>query len=308
MWQKWTLFDESTRCATLHVIHNITTLKEVIISSPCRVPLLISHPQSPFQGQRYSEPVELIDIFPSIVDMFPVKPTKKPCNKLHADLSKCLPLQGKSLAPVVLGTPVFDRAAPSFQYNEDIKALSLKGKNNKGHKKMKKSNKRVAIPSTIQSVSGEMPSLGKKLFALSQSWLCAFKKDLIDLRDVNDGKPGKVSRKFMSPFFDCNRDDSKYAEKRDEQISVMGYSFRTSSYRYSIWLHWDRVKNKPQLFVPPYAEELYDHQNETLYNFTHLELTNLIRWPAYRKVAKKMKGDALWFLKTRVNFRGPYVD
>jgi len=76
--EKWTVFEESTR-----------------------VPLFISHLQSPFQNKHYSHPVELIDIFPTLVDLLEI-PQKRPC-KAMGDMNICHPLQGKSLRDVVLG-------------------------------------------------------------------------------------------------------------------------------------------------------------------------------------------------------------
>lgn len=77
IWEKWTLFDESTR-----------------------VPLLISHPKSPFKGSHYRSPVELIDIYPTVLDLLQAPYDKsKVCQKDD----KCKPLQGKSLAGVILG-------------------------------------------------------------------------------------------------------------------------------------------------------------------------------------------------------------
>ena len=76
IWEKWTLFDESTR-----------------------VPLLISHPKSPYQGSHYKSPVELIDIYPTVLDLVaPKYDEKKVCEG-----NVCRPLQGKSLASIVLG-------------------------------------------------------------------------------------------------------------------------------------------------------------------------------------------------------------
>lgn len=77
LWEKWTLFDEATR-----------------------VPLFIYHPKSPFKGQHYKKPVELIDIFPTVNDL-----TQAPFDreKLCTKDVVCKELQGKSLAPVVLG-------------------------------------------------------------------------------------------------------------------------------------------------------------------------------------------------------------
>jgi hypothetical protein len=80
MWEKWTMYEE--------------TLK---------VPLMIAHPQSPFHGQTYPEPVELIDIYPTINDILnaPKVDMKKMCS--GGGIYVCHPLQGKSLARIVLG-------------------------------------------------------------------------------------------------------------------------------------------------------------------------------------------------------------
>jgi hypothetical protein len=86
----------------------------------------------------------------------------------------------------------------------------------------------------------------------------------------------------------------------------MGYSFRDATFRYTVWLHWDRVKNVPQLSVPPFAEELYDHRGESLQNFTHLELMNVVQRPSFEEVARRYRRKALHFLEHDVVFRGPY--
>ena len=83
IWEKWTLFDESTR-----------------------VPLLISHPKSPFQGSHYKSPVELIDIYPTVLDLVQAPYDK---NKVCRQDNKCKPLQGKSLAGVILGDDVANK-------------------------------------------------------------------------------------------------------------------------------------------------------------------------------------------------------
>jgi hypothetical protein len=107
---------------------------------------------------------------------------------------------------------------------------------------------------------------------------------------------------MRNPWFECNRADKQY----EDQISVMGYSFRSSDYRYTIWLHFDREKNIPQFGAPPYAEELYDHRNEVLSNFTYLEYHNLINRPQFTTVAANMKQWALHYLQTNVLYMGPY--
>jgi hypothetical protein len=80
IWEKWSMFDESTR-----------------------VPLMIYHPLSPFGGQHYTATVELIDDFPTVIDLLnPPFNRKKVCSSGIL----CHALQGKSLAPIVLGSVI----------------------------------------------------------------------------------------------------------------------------------------------------------------------------------------------------------
>lgn len=285
---------------------------------------MISHPSSPFQGQRYSEPVELIDIFPTVLDMFPaVNPgistsppaaegkgkdrDKPPCHQLHRDMDRCQPLQGKSLAPVVLGTPLGDQTASSALYNKHVEeGEALRGQTKKQKKvkgKKPKSKGLLFPPPSPPLISAVMPSLGADLFAVSQSWQCANKQQLARTEQTS---AVEMSRDYDSPFFECNRDENLVAEKREQQVSVMGYTFRWASFRYTCWRHWDRVRNVPDLSLAPYAEELYDHRHETLQNFTHLELANLVQRPEFREVAARLRSRALLFLQKEVKFRGPY--
>ena len=263
-----------------------------------RVPLLISHPHSPFKGQRFSDPVELIDIFPTVVDLFPVSPTDKPCEELHKNMNKCLPLQGKSLAPVVLGTSVGDMSSPFVRYNEAV---------SKSHPK-KITLSEVKKSKNMPRVSSKMPSLGKDLFAVSQNWLCAYKVKLQKMQPlVVNGTKIPEKRGGFNPFYECARGDNIRPEKIREQVSVMGYTFRYADYRYTFWLHWNRVRNIPDLTAPIFAEELYDHRNETLEQFTHRELVNLVHQPEYIDVTLMLRKKAYIFLNKDVKFRGPYV-
>lgn len=278
--EKWTLFDESTR-----------------------VPLLISHPRSPFQGQRYTHPVELIDIFPTVLDLLHILPSK-PCPNIGGQ-GKCQPLAGQSLAPVVMGTHVTNDNAPSAVYTKRLQALQ-KSKNSRqlngedehlhAHVKQPAGMAHSRDKHHKLGAGDAMPVLARK-FAISQDWRCA-KKEL--LQKLHDG--GGNANSMRNPWYECNRADKVY----DDQLSVMGYSFRSSDYRYTIWLHFDRVKNIPQFGAPPYAEELYDHRNEVLSNFTYLEYHNLINRPQFATVAANMKQWALHYLQTNVLYMGPY--
>jgi hypothetical protein len=71
-----------------------------------RVPLFIHHPDSPFKGKHYHDPVETIDIYPTITDLLslPWNYEQHCKGDLHFGKKKvCHDLQGKSLARVVLG-------------------------------------------------------------------------------------------------------------------------------------------------------------------------------------------------------------
>jgi hypothetical protein len=329
--EKWTLFDESTR-----------------------VPLLISHPSSPFQNQRYSHPVELIDIFPTILDLLHVIPTD-PCPNIKS-MHTCRPLQGKSLAPVVLGANSSYLSIASHHLSSSEKGFShslspsqlyskrlvkqqqqqqpqhlrraLSSSNQHGHahahdqqKSHSHNNKKS------QSRDLVMPTLTRK-FAVSQMWRCVPKNKIENKADTlvspqqmltataaasaspadgaGGGVSGQVPRDYNNPWFECNRAEAQSTA----QLSVMGYSFRTSDFRYNVYYHFDRVNNVPLYTQPPYAEELYDHRGEVLSNFTHLELANLLvtgrQQESVGLIAAKMRQMALQFLQQEVVFHGPY--
>jgi hypothetical protein len=87
-------------------------LSAILPSFVCRVPLIIYHPQSPFRGQHFKSPVELIDVYPTVKELLaapepPLVVNQNNINSMHVTNcpggTVCKPLQGKSLAPIVLG-------------------------------------------------------------------------------------------------------------------------------------------------------------------------------------------------------------
>eukprot|EP01035_Chromulina_nebulosa_P032578 gene32578-43527_t len=101
IWEKWTLFDEALR-----------------------VPLLIAHPESPFKGQHYRDPVELVDVFATVNDILGVTIDKK---IYRGD--KYIPLQGKSLAPVVLGKELYGKYFPANVGSVQFRAVAKNASN-----------------------------------------------------------------------------------------------------------------------------------------------------------------------------------
>jgi arylsulfatase A-like enzyme len=244
IWEKWSLFDESTH-----------------------VPLIVHHPQSPFKGQRYPYPVELIDVFPTVNDILGVRFDRK--KLYHADprdprsARKFIPLQGKSLAPVVLGRDFKFRSKRSTHF------VTYRG--------------------------DQMPHLNRT-FAITQTWRCAPLSD--HLKDPRkSGELGNVQRDFK-PWDCCNVDDKP--DWIAKQVSVMGYAMRTPDYRYVMYIHVLRPHRLPQFDKPLYAEELYDHRGDTESDLGKRELVNLASEPAFQDVVKAHRAQLMAFLYNEV--------
>ena len=72
---------------------------------------MIAHPLSPFHGQHYRQPVELVDIYPTVIDLLGL-PSLPPSHRLYKGFRPIAP-QGKSLAAVVLGLPTYKKFFPA---------------------------------------------------------------------------------------------------------------------------------------------------------------------------------------------------
>lgn len=257
--EKWSLFDESTR-----------------------VPLLISHPQSTSQGTHCSEPVEMLDVFPTIVDLLDLPhPEDSPvgiCNVSvrGQEVSFCRELQGKSLASVVLG----HSSKPSPSHQSIVKKT--------GARRAEKSLYGVAI---------------------TQIWRCAPKDALMrithDMSNIVVDKKER-NRDFNSPWFDCNTQHT-FRLSDDEMRSVMGYSFRSKQFRYTVWFPFDRINNHAILTATPLTEELYDHRGETLEDYTRLEYDNVARNPLFESTLLELRTMYITYLQENMIFKGQIV-
>ena len=263
-------------------------------------------------------------------------------------IHKCLPLQGKSLANVVLGADWQTRSEevmiPMLDTNEG--RGGRRGKGNRGGKGKKgakgegvgkgkgrggkKGKTRakgggnelneergeerrlamenvMAIESTrVKSSWNESTSMDanalpleplpllERDFAVTQSWRCAPKKKLT---------PDPQRRGVF--WTDCSRDDNENEKGRNE-VSVMGYSMRTSEFRYTAWVHFNRSIMAASWDKPLFAEELYDHRGETLKDYTHQELENIAQNPSYYSTLVSLRSKLLDYLKVNLVFHGPY--
>jgi hypothetical protein len=223
---------------------------------------MIYHPKSPFKGQHYTKPVELIDIFPTLVDL-----TLAPINKkaVCKGGTVCRPLQGKSLAPVVLGDVWAKHSAKSVTNN--VIAMSL---------------------NDIQLA---------KDFSMTQVWRCVSKDQYSAAKKlVITGV--KTRPKIWN---ECDKDNVS-----PDVISAMGYSMRTNDYRYTAWIRMDAETMKPMWDLPPLEEDLFDHRNETLADFTHQETSNIAKRPGNDQIVQAFREKLMKFLKTEVVYRGRF--
>lgn len=73
-------------------------------------------------------------------------------------------------------------------------------------------------------------------------------------------------------------------------FSSMGYSIRSDSMRYTIWLHWDSTDKQPKWDkMVPNGEELYDHSNDDGMDTDAFENENLADDKKYANIKEQLK-------------------
>ena len=144
---------------------------------------------------------------------------------------------------------------------------------------------------------GELP----KTFAVSQVIRCAKKQRLNMLRQ---GQLSKSARNniLVSLWEGCGKNDDK------EEVTLMGYSMRTSSFRYTAYLPFNRTlhqvtyqrKNPGSSPVAlPVYEELYDHRRDSNTTLVQRELVNLAKQPKYRPKIDELLSQLVAYLKRK---------
>ena len=274
---------------------------------------MIYHPLSPFKGQHYKYPVESIDIYPTVMDLLQVPfDHKKHCTDPASKIvQKCTPLQGKSLAPVVLGNHwVADlkkkQASQSRKESSNVNSHTRHllqeqqpkypsaGKHGHGHgpghsHNLGRGGKHKSSP--VYTVANDVQF--SQDFAVTQFWRCLDKKDFHKIH-MDTGIVSNVNDGGGPIFNDCNMDQTNYntdtvAKKSLDNLMLMGYSMRTIDYRYTAWIHFNSSTLRPvgtglddqNRVIIPQFEELYSHHlnnvlgNHDCFDFTFSELDNL---------------------------------
>jgi hypothetical protein len=98
----------------------------------------------------------------------------------------------------------------------------------------------------------------------------------------------------------------------DKEITLMVYSMRTSEYRYNAYFYMNRSKHESKLKLKVdtssvYAQELYDHKNESLSDFTKRETVNIAGKTLYASVISKLHAQLVKFIETQIIFHDPKV-
>lgn len=225
------------------------------------MPLIIYHPDSPLKGQRYDRPVELIDVYPTLLEFASLH---------HADSSNCpvdiycVPLQGTSLASVVLGNKDIVPNMPSIDKNFSL-TQQLRCADRSKLRSIK--HHRAALASSNNPTSSDKEETIAKIISLRQGlW------------------------------------ESCEWRHKDTEVSLMGYSMRFVNYRYTAYIPYNRVRHEVEVpfMVKPIIEELYSH-NTTVYS-VYQELDNLANNPMYQRLTEMFYKQLLLHLECQLNY------
>jgi iduronate 2-sulfatase len=314
LWEKWTLFDESTL-----------------------VPLIITNPFIKYKGSHVYQPVELIDVLPTTLDLIgsphirgkdiphhihnrrQVGAYPHPYSYHRKDFNLTLPekrkiahemllteLAGKSLGVLILGTKYDLPFSISSRSNSHYKHghHHLHGGNSGGHVRERHHRQKYGW----QSVQSNTAMI-RHGFGLSQTIRCALKKDMyIDLRRAVSSNQGPDAI-----WKDCNL-SNKTSAIIEEEVMLMGYSLRTSEYRYNLWLYWDRIHLLPDWEQGIFEEELYDHRSHGEGELGRHEVFNLaadmtdsdgtnIGFSIYKEALLEQRRHLLHFLQSQIVYR-----
>jgi hypothetical protein len=233
---------------------------------------MIYHPKSPFKGQHYRHPVELLDIYPTLLDIndFPFM-----LGRTCPEGMKCPLLSGQSLAPVLFGSNF-------TKFPQVFNASAL---------------------AQVASEPPKMPVL-KKRYAVTQATRCAPRHLFADANNPLISEAQKET--FLSRMW-----DSCGPQHRDDEISLMGYSIRTRSYRYTAYLPFDRRVNKVYNLTTEHpfkyvSEELYDHREDhaPAHGLIDREMVNLAYSPKFLSKVQDLRHVLEGFLSKRIHLRG----
>jgi iduronate 2-sulfatase len=121
--------------------------------------------------------------------------------------------------------------------------------------------------------------------------------DGVDLSPLVAGESGRWPAKAaaFSEYPRCPKnistpwdDTSSCVHTKRTEFTSMGYSVRTDTFRYTVWLHWNGAKLQGDFTRPPIGAELYDHSGDTEEDFDAFENVNVASDPAQKANVGKL--------------------
>ena len=252
---------------------------------------------------HYRESVELVDIFPTVLDLLDLPMLrdgeKEQCSARDTGMGKPCSLDGISLAPVILPLKfeISKQSSASigvhFPEIHAPKALPVAASTAR-HGQNSPSSKnsiwntawRVVVDAAMwftQSgvATTQDSTFGKyidmtlpKVYAISQKWVCA----PISRVQYQFRQMGGYRSRYEKGQQWSNCLVHRGAEE-EEHVSLMGYSLRTATFRYTMWVPYEQSsctisRDESKIF----AEEFYIHNksNPALSHSGEAELRNMI--------------------------------
>jgi len=105
--------------------------------------------------------------------------------------------------------------------------------------------------------------------------------------------PSKVVKEFSVSQYPRSGDDAETERAGYNSVKVMGYSIRTSQYRYTVWMGNNFRSSQPYDKKLVVGEELYDYKNDPL------EKENVISEIKYSKQSDELRNKMISFFKTQ---------
>lgn len=234
-----------------------------------RVPLIIHAPEYPNSfGKHFAQPVELIDIFPTLIDLTKV-PLESHCPVLTSVEAKVS--NGRRLPRLLPSEgPIRSAEGKMFRhlFCDPLDGTSLRS-------------------AFLLSSKDKFPSSSRNSFAVTQRMTCK--------------SPGTSKETFLDPWTSGWTDFCPFKKlPRDPAWGAMGYSLRFTNWRYTAWLSFDTNTFLPSLNSTPVAEELYSHSNASMLG--HRELENLAMKNEFKAVINDMRRTLYSFLWNNVSF------
>lgn len=138
----------------------------------------------------------------------------------------------------------------------------------------------------------KLPNQKKQLRITSPTEFVDIFPTLCDLSNLK--KPTSLQGISLTPLIAQTSSSVKEAAvSQYERNKNMGYSFRTSDYRYTVWLKKGLLSTdniKPIDFI---AEELYDYKKDPL------ETTNFVKDQSYQAILSKLKSIATQYFESK---------